>query len=100
MGPQEAFCLNPFFPPQPQNMVSTNLTPLQGGMEGTPHPDGSSSNVSTFMCDHPSFPPQPQNMVSTNPTPLQGGMEGTPHPEGSSSNVFIFVCDQMVNFQM
>jgi hypothetical protein len=32
-------------------MVAKNLSPPQGGMEGTPHHKGYSSNVSIFMCD-------------------------------------------------
>jgi len=38
-------------PPPPQNMVATNPASPQGGMEGTPLQEGSSSNASIFMCD-------------------------------------------------
>jgi hypothetical protein len=51
-APQHPIVLTHPFPPQPQNMVSTNLAPLQGGMECTPHHEGSSSNAYFFMCDH------------------------------------------------
>jgi hypothetical protein len=33
-------------------MVAKNIPPPQGGMVGTPHYEGSSSNDSLFMCDH------------------------------------------------
>jgi len=36
--------------PHPQNMVAKNLSPPQGGMEGTPHHEGSSLNASIFIC--------------------------------------------------
>jgi hypothetical protein len=51
-APQQPIVLTHPFPPQPQNMVATNPSPPQGGMEGTPHHEGSSSNASMFMCDH------------------------------------------------
>jgi hypothetical protein len=35
-----------------QHMVATSYSPHKGGMEGTPHHEGSSSNDSFFMCDH------------------------------------------------
>jgi hypothetical protein len=50
-APQQPVVLTHPFPPQPQNMVATNPSPLQGGMEGTPHHEGSSLNASIFMCD-------------------------------------------------
>jgi hypothetical protein len=49
-APQQPIVLTHPFPPQPQHMVATNPSPPQGGMEGTPHHEGSSSN-SIFMCD-------------------------------------------------
>jgi hypothetical protein len=39
------------FPSQYQNMVSKNPAPLQGGMVGTPHQEGSSSNYYVLICD-------------------------------------------------
>jgi hypothetical protein len=50
-GPQQLIVLTHPFPPQPQHMVATNISPLQGSMEGTPQHEGSSLNATIFMCD-------------------------------------------------
>jgi hypothetical protein len=49
--PTTAYCPNTSFPPQPQNMVSTNIASSQGGMEGIPHDEGYSLNDTIFMCE-------------------------------------------------
>jgi hypothetical protein len=49
--PQLPIVLTHPFPLQPQNVVAKNLSPPQGGMESTPHHEGSSSNSAIFMCD-------------------------------------------------
>jgi hypothetical protein len=50
--PQQPSILSHPFPPQPQEMVTINLSPPQRGMVCTPHHEGYSSNDFVFICDH------------------------------------------------